>query len=196
MNAVASKPVRRVQKSTFFAAITANSRLWGCISYCEHHIEVKLRHHTSAYSYSNNWYKCDIFVFPFSRHFVLCELCTYLEIRSYIHTLWLGSRLTLLFCSIGVSVVRWSTKMLIVAVVILSFISLSPAQPTDPHPQCTGAFDAVFNPQTTCAEAYDTVFYGNATDEQQMMVCNADQQCNSMIESIISACGNMVSLYT
>ena len=82
-----------------------------------------------------------------------------------------------------------------VAVAISSVILLSSAPPAQADPQCTRAFDAVFNSNTTCAEAYDTLFYGNATDEQRMMVCNADQQCNAMIESIISACGNMVSLY-
>ena len=74
----------------------------------------------------------------------------------------------------------------------VSHFTLS-AQLTDP--QCTGTFDTAFNSNTTCTEAYDAVLYGNATDEQRMMVCNADQQCKAMIESIIFACSNMVSLY-
>ena len=82
-------------------------------------------------------------------------------------------------------------EMFIAAVAISSFILLSSAQPDQ---ECAEAYDAVFNANTTCAEAYNAVFYGNATDEQRMMVCDADQQCNAMIESIISTCGNMVSL--
>ena len=85
--------------------------------------------------------------------------------------------------------------MLIAAVVIASFITLSSAQLS---PECSAAYDAVFtstdNEATDCATAYYAALTSSATDEQMMMVCNVGQQCNIMIESIITQCGHMVSL--
>ena len=80
-------------------------------------------------------------------------------------------------------------KMLIAAaVLIVSSVVLSSAQPS---PECITAFNATFaSAGTNCSTAYGWLFYGNATDEQRMMVCDADQQCNTMIENIISACSN------
>ena len=82
-------------------------------------------------------------------------------------------------------------KMLIAAVIV-SFIALSSAQPS---PECITAFNAIFNSAETigCSGAYGSLFYGNASDEQRMMVCDADQQCNTMIENVITTCGNTVS---
>jgi len=81
---------------------------------------------------------------------------------------------------------------LITAVIIVSSIVLSSAQPT---PQCIEAYNATFNNVSTitCSGAYYALILGSATNEQMMMVCNASQQCNNMIENVINVCGNTVS---
>ena len=84
----------------------------------------------------------------------------------------------------------------IVAAVIIaaSSFAVSSAQ-NQPSPQCIAAYNATFDDttDTTCVAAYYTIFLGSPTDEQRMMVCNAGQQCNTMIENIISICGDTVS---
>ena len=87
--------------------------------------------------------------------------------------------------------------MLIATVVItlFKFIALSSAQPS---PECLAAYNAVFTSADgepgDCAVAYYAALTNNATDEQTMMVCNIGQQCNTMIENIITRCGDMVRL--
>ena len=88
-------------------------------------------------------------------------------------------------------------KMLIIvtAVVIASSFVLSSAQ-DQPSAQCIAAYNATFGASTTdttCVIAYGSMIFGVATDEQRMMVCDAGQQCNTMIENIISICGDTVS---
>ena len=82
--------------------------------------------------------------------------------------------------------------MLLTVIAFSSFFLLSSAQ-TDPN--CTAAYENVFgNPnETACADAYRSVFFGNEAAGQRMMVCNATQGCNLMIENIISMCGYTVS---
>ena len=88
-------------------------------------------------------------------------------------------------------------KMLIIvtAVVIASSFVLSSAQ-DQPSAQCIAAYNATFGASptdTTCVTAYFSLLFGAATDEQRMMVCDAGQQCNTMIENIINICGDTVS---
>ena len=87
-------------------------------------------------------------------------------------------------------------KMLIIvtAVVIASSFVLSSAQ-DQPSAQCIAAYNATFNDSTdtTCVEAYITLLFGGGSNEQRMMVCDAGQRCNTMIENIISICGDTVS---
>ena len=81
--------------------------------------------------------------------------------------------------------------MLIAAVIIASSIVLSSAQPS---PECITAYNATFSSEDpTCVTAYYLLLTGNATDEQRMMVCNEGQQCNTMLENIITECGDAVS---
>jgi len=77
-------------------------------------------------------------------------------------------------------------------VIIVSPVVLSLAQPT---PQCIEAYNATFNSVSpaSCSGAYYALILGSATNEQTMMVCNASQQCNNMIENVINVCGNTVS---
>ena len=86
--------------------------------------------------------------------------------------------------------------MLLFAVVLIVTVALSPAQ-EQPSPQCIAAYNATVNSDdtasTNCTEAYGKLLISNATDQQIMMVCSAGQQCNSMIENIISLCGDTVS---
>ena len=83
-------------------------------------------------------------------------------------------------------------EMLLTIIAILSFFLLSSAQ-TDPS-NCTTAYANVFNStNTVCEDAYSAVIYGNSTNEQRMMVCNASQDCNMMLENIVSTCGDTVS---
>ena len=83
--------------------------------------------------------------------------------------------------------------MLIVIVVIASIAVLSSAQPSS---QCITAYNDTFdNPSAeSCAQAYTALGFGNATDQQRMMVCDAGQQCNTLVENVINTCGYSVSL--
>ena len=82
---------------------------------------------------------------------------------------------------------------IVVAVVIASSFALSSAQ-SQPSPQCIAAYNATFDAtDTTCVAAYYSLLFGSSTNEQMMMVCNAGQECNSMIENIITICGDTVS---
>lgn len=84
--------------------------------------------------------------------------------------------------------------MLLAVVVIVSSIVVSSAQPTSQSSSaCNATYNAAFGNASNCALAFYSLFVGNATDEQRMMVCNASQQCNTMIEDIISECGDTVS---
>ena len=80
--------------------------------------------------------------------------------------------------------------VLVIALSTFPFAALAQS----PSPQCAGPYQAVFGSTTNCSEAYVAMFSGNSTAEQSMMVCNASEQCNMMIENIIGVCGNMVSL--
>lgn len=83
------------------------------------------------------------------------------------------------------------TGKMLIAVLIVSSVVLSSAQPS---PECITAFNATFGSTgTNCSAAYGSLFYGNATDAQRMMVCDAGQQCNTMIESVISVCNDTVN---
>ena len=81
-------------------------------------------------------------------------------------------------------------------IVLIATVALSSAQ-EQPSPQCVAAFNATFRSNdtvgTSCVEAYGKLFANAATDQQRMMVCSAGQQCNSMIENVISLCGDTVS---
>ena len=84
---------------------------------------------------------------------------------------------------------------IVAAVVIASCFALSSAQ-SQPSPQCITAYNATFGDtatDTTCVAAYYSLLFGSATEEQGMMVCDAGQQCNTMIENVISTCGDTVS---
>ena len=73
-----------------------------------------------------------------------------------------------------------------------SFVFPSVAQGQSPSAECIAAYNATFSDINDCSGAYLALLFGSATDEQRMMVCDAGQQCNTMIENIISLCGNMV----
>ena len=80
-------------------------------------------------------------------------------------------------------------------VIALSFV-LSSAQPEpQPSAECIAAYNATFTEADTngCSAASLALFLGSATDDQRMTVCTAGQQCNTMIENVISMCGNTVS---
>ena len=85
--------------------------------------------------------------------------------------------------------------IIVTVLVIVSSFVLSSAQ-DQPSAQCIAAYNATFGAtatDTTCVTAYYSLFFGFATDEQRIMVCDAGQQCNTMIENIISICGDTVS---
>lgn len=85
--------------------------------------------------------------------------------------------------------------MLVVAEVVSLVIASSFLSSAQRSPQCTTAIIALFHNDSAnaCENAYlASVEFGNATDLQKSMVCDADQQCNSMIEDIISLCGDKV----
>ena len=85
--------------------------------------------------------------------------------------------------------------IIVTAVVIVSSFVLSSAQ-DQPSAQCITTYNATFGASTTdmtCVTAYYSLLFGAATDEQRMMVCDAGQQCNAMIENIINTCGDTVS---
>ena len=83
-------------------------------------------------------------------------------------------------------------------VIALSFVLASAqSEPTvAPSPECITAYNATYNSGDTsdCVAASLALFLGTATDEQRMMVCSAGQQCNTMIENVISLCGNTVGI--
>ena len=83
--------------------------------------------------------------------------------------------------------------MLIVAALV--FASTFVVASAQPSPECITANSTLNNDTSGCLSAYLMVLTGsiNATDEQRMMVCSDDQQCNTMIENVTSACGNTVS---
>ena len=84
---------------------------------------------------------------------------------------------------------------IVATVVIATSFALSSAQ-SQPSPQCIAAYNATFGDtatDATCVTAYYSLVFGIATEEQRMMVCDAGQQCNTMIENIISICGDTVS---
>ena len=81
--------------------------------------------------------------------------------------------------------------MLIIALVIGSFVVTSSAQ-SEPSPQCEAAY-ATFNSNTSCLLAYSSLLISNATDQEQMMVCDEGQECNTLIEDVINLCGDTVS---
>lgn len=84
--------------------------------------------------------------------------------------------------------------MLVVAVVILSFIVCSSAQGGgQPSAQCIAAYNATFNTPTNCSIAYTLLVAGAANTQQKTMVCDANQQCNDILENITDLCGNTVS---
>ena len=91
-------------------------------------------------------------------------------------------------------------KMFVVLVVILSSLVFSSAQPVkwppaEPSPECIAAYNTTFDTAspTNCSLAFTALLSGNASSQQKMMVCDANQQCNNVIENIISLCGNAVS---
>ena len=88
----------------------------------------------------------------------------------------------------------WQFKMLVAVTVIQLYFALSSAQPSQ---QCITAYNATFSnfEMRSCAEAYYSLVLGNATEDQTMMVCNTGQQCNGMIENIVSTCGHEVGLF-
>ena len=92
-----------------------------------------------------------------------------------------------------------------VLAVISASIVLSSAQIPGPgpkaSPECMAAYNATFGRTDlpavmNCSIANALLYLGvndSNRDEHRMTVCDADQQCNSMIETLISACGDMVS---
>ena len=81
------------------------------------------------------------------------------------------------------------------AVMVASSFVFSPlAQSQPPSAECISAYNDTFDSRLDdCSGAYFAVFFGNTTvDEQRMMVCDAGQQCNTMIENIISLCSDTV----
>ena len=85
-------------------------------------------------------------------------------------------------------------KILVVAVVILSLVACSSAQSeSQPSAQCIAAYNATFDTPTNCSTAFTLLVAGAATTQQKMMVCDANQQCNDILENIIDLCGNTVS---
>ena len=80
----------------------------------------------------------------------------------------------------------------IAVMVVSSFVFSSVAQSQTPSAECISAYNATFSDINDCSGAYLAWLFGSATDEQRMMVCDAGQQCNTMIENIISLCGDTV----
>ena len=86
-------------------------------------------------------------------------------------------------------------KMWIVAIAVMvasSFVFSSLAQSQTSSAECVSAYNTTFNNFDGCSGTYNALFFGNYTDDQRMMVCDAGQQCNTMIENIISLCGDTV----
>ena len=88
---------------------------------------------------------------------------------------------------------------LVVVVIGLSIVLLSSAQPNSQSSfQCNVTYNATFesinSTAVECRAAQCAAFLGTATAQQRMMMCEEGQQCNTMIENVISACGDTVSL--
>ena len=81
--------------------------------------------------------------------------------------------------------------MLIIALVIGSFIVISSTQ-TPPSSECIAA-NATFASNLTCLFSYVAVLSNNATDQEQMMICDEGEECNNLIEDVINLCGDAVS---
>ena len=82
-----------------------------------------------------------------------------------------------------------------IVVTVSGLFLLSLAQPmassdlpseNQPTQECIAAFSA-WN-ETSCATAYSDLRSENATEEQSVMVCDASQECNRMIENITILC--------
>ena len=74
---------------------------------------------------------------------------------------------------------------------IASSIIISSAQPST---QCIAAYNATFDSlDQTCNLAYAGLIVGDYTETERMMVCDVGHQCNTMIENVISICGDTVS---
>ena len=84
----------------------------------------------------------------------------------------------------------WTVAIAVMVASSCVFSSL--AQSQQPSAECITAYNATFDNFEGCSGAYFALFFGSATDEQRMMVCDAGQQCNTMIENIISLCGDTV----
>ena len=85
--------------------------------------------------------------------------------------------------------------MWIVAIAVMvasSFVFSSLAQSQTSSAECVSAYNATFNNFDGCSGAYNAWLFGSYTDEQRMMVCDAGQQCYTMIENIISVCDDAV----
>ena len=83
-------------------------------------------------------------------------------------------------------------RMLITALVIALSIVISSAQ--NPSSECIAANETLLS-NISCLFAYVELLNGTATDQQQMMVCDEGEECNTIIEDVIDECGDAVSLY-
>ena len=81
--------------------------------------------------------------------------------------------------------------MLIIALVIGSFIVFSSAQ-SQPSSECIDA-NATFASNLTCLLVYEEVQNNSASNQEQMMICDEGQECNTLIENVINLCGDAVS---
>ena len=95
------------------------------------------------------------------------------------------------YIRIGISVTV--VRMLITALVIASSIVISSAQ--NPSAECIAANETLLS-DYSCLLAHVELQNGTATDQQQMMVCDEGEQCNTNIENVINECGDAVSLST
>ena len=89
-------------------------------------------------------------------------------------------------------------SLLVAALVISSSLILSSAQLSGSSQECVITYNALFTSTSESVEAcanayYANAEYRNASDHQKMLVCDADQSCNDMIENVIDVCGDTVS---
>ena len=85
-----------------------------------------------------------------------------------------------------------AVRMLITALVIIaSSIVISSAQ--NPSAECIAANETLVS-NIPCLHAYLQLLNGTSTDQQQMMVCDEGEECNTDIEDVIDECGDAVSL--
>ena len=106
-------------------------------------------------------------------------------VLSYLPILFVQQSST--YVGTSVTVVR----MLIIALVIASSIVISSAQ--NLSSECIVANETLFS-NLSCLEAYVALLSDNATEQQQMMVCDEGEDCNTIIEDVIDECGDAVSL--